>query len=70
MRIGAKELVDLLTGYHYVNIHSQANAPGELRGQVGGPAIFQASLSGANETPPVASTASGMGVVAMNAQNR
>ena len=32
----APNLVDLLTGYYYVNVHTTANPGGEIRGQIGG----------------------------------
>jgi hypothetical protein len=54
---------ELLTGKLYVNLHTAANPGGELRGQVlvdygiG----FIAKLDGAQEVPPVTTTATGTG---------
>jgi hypothetical protein len=58
----------LLTGRAYLNVHSSTNATtamGEIRGQVG-PVTLQASLTGAQETPPVSSTASGSGTITVD----
>ncbi len=65
--LNAKNWVDLLTGYYYVNVHTTANPPGEIRGQIGGAQLFMADLAGANEVPPVGGTASGQGIIALNA---
>lgn len=62
-----KNLVDLLTGYYYVNIHTSANPGGEIRGQIGGARLFQANLSGAAEVPPRIGNASGRAVLVLNA---
>jgi hypothetical protein len=62
-----KNLVDLLTGYYYVNIHTSANPSGEIRGQIGGTRLFQANLSGAAEVPPRIGNASGRAVLALSA---
>ena len=35
LQFGAEHLVDLMTGYYYVNVHTEANPPGEIRGQIG-----------------------------------
>ncbi|MGA9364627.1 MAG: CHRD domain-containing protein [Bacteroidota bacterium] len=63
-------LVDsLLTGRAYVNFHTAANPGGEMRGQVN-LAVgiqFTASLTGAQENPPVSTTASGTGAFTLNA---
>ena len=48
----------LLFGDMYVNVHSATFPGGELRGQIG-KVIRTANLSGANEVPPNASTATG-----------
>ena len=45
----------------YVNVHSENFQPGEIRGQILSQvdAVFQANLSGATETPPVNTDATG-----------
>jgi hypothetical protein len=48
----------LLAGNFYANVHTTANPGGEIRGQVFVP-LRVAAMAGANEVPPVASTASG-----------
>lgn len=51
----------LLAGQTYVNVHTEANRGGEIRGQVI-PALMTASLAGANERPdPVSSPGTGSG---------
>lgn len=48
----------LLSGNAYINVHTPANEPGEIRGQIG--AVKLAStLNGAQEVPPVQSPATG-----------
>lgn len=66
--LDSQGLLDLLTGYYYVNVHTEANPGGEVRGQVeeGRPLAFRANLSGANEVPPLATAASGEAVLALN----
>ena len=63
----ATHLVDLLTSHYYINVHTEANPPGEIRGQIGGARLFNTTLSGANEVPPVETSASGEAIVALNA---
>ncbi len=63
----AQDFVDLLTGYHYVNVHTADHPGGELRGQIGRAHTFVASIDGAQETPPVVTDAFGLGVFALNA---
>jgi hypothetical protein len=33
--LNAENLVDLLTGYYYVNVHTEGYPSGQIRGQVG-----------------------------------
>lgn len=55
----------LLSGNTYINVHTQANLGGEIRGQIG-PARFDVGLSGNQEVPPVTTSASGTAVVELN----
>ncbi|MGH2543745.1 MAG: CHRD domain-containing protein, partial [Ardenticatenaceae bacterium] len=66
LTLTAENKVDLLTGYYYVNVHTEANPGGEIRGQVGGTHAYEANLSGANEVPPVDTPASGRAVLALD----
>jgi trimeric autotransporter adhesin len=63
LNIQAQTAQDLLAGLLYVNIHSLALMNGEIRGQIlpFGGSCYSATLSGATETPPNDSTASGRG---------
>ena len=55
----------ILNGLTYVNIHTPANAPGEIRGQIA-PVLMWASLSGVNERNTAAVTpATGAGTFAL-----
>lgn len=59
--VSPDEVTTLLAGGFYVNVHSQTNAEGEIRGQITGPAEKSLSfvLSGSQAVPPVATQASG-----------
>lgn len=64
--LDAEDVLNLATGYFYVNVHTSAFPGGEIRGQIGTASVFEANLSGANEVPPNGSTATGRGVLALN----
>ncbi|MCC6233449.1 MAG: CHRD domain-containing protein, partial [Verrucomicrobiales bacterium] len=58
----AEQKAAVLSGRTYVNVHTEANKPGEIRGQIL-PVLHQAVLSGANERPtPVVSAGLGQGL--------
>jgi hypothetical protein len=67
--ITAEQVALLETGGMYANVHSMANMNGEIRGQVlkPGEALWVAKLDGAQEVPPVTTTATGTGSVIVNA---
>jgi hypothetical protein len=67
LNLDAQNMVDLLTSYYYVNVHTAANPGGEIRGQISGPQLFKADLSGDNEVPPLDTVASGQAVLALSA---
>jgi glucose/arabinose dehydrogenase len=53
----------ILAGRTYVNIHTQANPPGELRGQIA-PVLWMVDLNGENERPnPIDTTGRGSGIL-------
>ncbi|HYC35130.1 MAG TPA: CHRD domain-containing protein [Usitatibacter sp.] len=54
------QIESALAGNLYVNVHSAANPGGEIRAQIGRQVWF-ATLTGAQETPAVTTTASGTG---------
>ena len=54
------QVADLFSGNYYVNVHTAAHPGGEIRGQLGSSSLLLgATLSGANEAPPVNTQASG-----------
>jgi hypothetical protein len=59
---------ELLDGKIYVNLHTAANPGGEIRGQVlvDYGIAFTAKLDGAQEVPPVTTTATGTGSFTLN----
>ena len=54
------QIANLKNGELYVNVHSAANPGGEIRAQIGR-LVFFATMQGAQETPPVTTSASGTG---------
>lgn len=64
----SSQLLDFLTGFHYVNIHSTVYPGGEIRGNVypTGVLPYSADLAGTNEVPPVATTAGGDGTLVVD----
>lgn len=60
---------DLLAGNLYVNVHTQQNPGGQIRGQVrmASGVRFVANLTGAQEVPAVATSARGTGVFSLGA---
>jgi hypothetical protein len=63
LSLDAQSVSDLLAGLLYVNIHTNIVVNGELRGQIMplGGRCYTATLTGANETPPNTSAATGYG---------
>jgi CHRD domain-containing protein len=59
----------LSAGAYYFNVQSNAIAGGEIRGQLNQQVRF-ASLKGSSEVPPVATTATGAGFLALNPSTR
>lgn len=75
--LNSENLLDLLTGYYYVNVHTTAHPTGEIRGQIGpveapvhtnqrGFRVFTTMLSGTNEVPTVTTSASGRAEVVLS----
>lgn len=58
----------LESGMLYLNVHSQANPTGELRGQIlrPGDTLWVANMTGGQETPPVTSAATGHAAVILD----
>jgi hypothetical protein len=65
----AAQIDDLGAGRLYTNVHTTAFPNGEIRGQLlrPGEQLLAAALSGSNEVPPVASTATGAMQLVLNA---
>jgi len=66
--LSSDEVATLLAGGYYVNVHSETNAGGEIRGQITGPAekSMNFELSGSQAVPPVATQASGQCAAALD----
>jgi hypothetical protein len=63
------QIVSLTSGSFYVNVHSDAFSDGEIRGQLNRQVRF-ASLKGSGEVPPVSTSATGVGILALNPSTR
>jgi hypothetical protein len=63
LTLAAGEADTLAAGGWYMNAHTTANPNGEIRGQLllPGESLYEARLTGAQETPPTTSTATGNG---------
>jgi hypothetical protein len=69
VELTSDDLLDLLAGNYYFNVHTTDNPSGEIRGQIGSytpPSSFTVMLSGANEVPSVDTSASGTGNLLLN----
>jgi hypothetical protein len=63
----AQLVEEINSGNAYVNLHTDTQPAGEIRGQLApAPFNFGASLSGANEVPPLTSEASGFTALSIN----
>jgi len=62
------QVADLKAGLYYFNVHTTANTGGEIRGQIVLAATqFTTTLTGSQQVPPVVSSGTGTGMVALNA---
>jgi trimeric autotransporter adhesin len=68
---GNSDPTDLAAGRFYLNVVTQQNPAGELRGQLIGPGqlLFSSTLSGGNEVPPVTSSAAGGSQIIVSADH-
>ncbi|WP_345233761.1 CHRD domain-containing protein [Hymenobacter saemangeumensis] len=66
--IAPARLAKYLRGLHYLNVHTAANPGGEIRGQIRLETDLPlvASLTGAQEVPAVATTATGLGIFTLS----
>ncbi|MFK7852815.1 MAG: CHRD domain-containing protein [Granulosicoccus sp.] len=69
--LDAGQLAALAEGALYINVHTEANPGGEVRGQIIPEGILfeDSELSGDEEVPPVVSDASGVGVSTVNSES-
>jgi CHRD domain len=61
----ATQLADLDAGKFYVNVHSDANKTGEIRGQIGRE-VYRVFLDGSQKPTPVATQAKGEGLFVLD----
>ena len=67
----AQSVMGLLNGNYYFNVHSEANASGEVRGQLAGDniEIIRTELQGQQENPPVSTASTGVGYLTVNRES-
>ena len=67
--LAAADAANLEQGKFYVNVHSPAHTGGEIRGQIlhPGDKLYVATLTGAQETPPVTSVGAGTSAMILDA---
>jgi CHRD domain len=61
----AAQLADLDAGKYYVNVHSDANKTGEIRGQIGRE-VYRVLLDGSQKPTPVTTQAKGEGLLVLD----
>jgi len=69
LAITPADAADLLLGNLYINMHTEANPGGEIRGQITLPpdGTYLATLNGSQENPPTTSTGAGLGIFTLDA---
>ena len=67
--LSVAQIESFLAGNLYVNVHSAANPGGEIRAQIGRQ-VWYATLTGAQEAPPVTTSASGRGTFIYDPDSR
>ena len=67
----SEQLQMLLNGGTYLNVHTEANPAGEVRGQVlpSNIEVYRTTLTGAQEVPAVNASGTAVGVLTVNADN-
>lgn len=67
LTVNAEDVAQLRSSGYYVNVHTEQNPPGEIRGQIEDePLIFAAELSGEKQNPPVETEGSGTATVTLS----
>ncbi len=66
--ISKDEVTKLLNGLYYINVHTEANPGGEIRGQIGleTDSRYTALMAGSNEVPEVTTDGKGLGIFHLN----
>ena len=66
LTFNAQNVLDLISGNYYANVHTTDNPSGEIRGQVIGVNHFAAALAGDHEVPAVDTAAGGTAYFGLN----